>query len=79
MAENPHWYIVFPFDPATAERPGFYALRDLVVRHGWDRRWHGTKYRTFVLDGFDYWHIWPVVNRKPTETAGWDEADLVLF
>jgi hypothetical protein len=28
--------------------------------------------RPLSLDGFDYWAIEPVINRKPTEAAGWD-------
>lgn len=81
MPRNPHYYVVFPFarddgpdDEAERDRKraGFRALRDLIVVHGWDRTWHGHVYRTVGFDGFDYWFIWPVINRKPSDRAGWD-------
>jgi hypothetical protein len=34
--------------------------------------WHGHVYRRVGLDGFDYWFLWPVINRKPSDRAGWD-------
>jgi hypothetical protein len=71
MADNPHFYVVL-FHQQGANRDGYLALRELIVKYGWNRRWHGRTWRTYTLDDHDYWHIHPVVNRKPSENAGWD-------
>src|SRR3954449_11079472 len=78
MAENPHWYLVF-FHQEGADRDGYLALRSLIEEHGWKRRWHGSTWRTYRLDGYDYWHIHPVINRKPSQDAGWDAEQERLF
>ena len=44
--------MVFPFGENGAERDDFLALRELIAKHGWNRKWHGSTYRTFTLDGF---------------------------
>ena len=81
MAENPHWYVVWFHQIRNAEdREGYLALQVLVTKYGWKRRWHGSTWRTFSLDGFDYyWHIHPVINRKPSDSAGWDPEAERLF
>jgi hypothetical protein len=68
MADNPHWYTVVT--RATDHRID--ALLTLLLQHSHVRRWHGQPYRTITLDGWDYWDIEPVINRKPSEFAGWD-------
>jgi hypothetical protein len=68
MADNPHWYIVRP--QITDER--VHALVELLKHHSRIKRWHGQIYRAVSLDQWDYWDIWPVINRKPTRFAGWD-------
>jgi hypothetical protein len=68
MPDNPHWYTVIT--RATDHRID--ALLTLLLRYAHVRRWHGQPFRTISLDGWDYWDIDPVVNRKPTEFAGWD-------
>jgi hypothetical protein len=73
MADNPHHYVVFSFQAEGAERDGYLALRELITRYGWKRRWHGKMWRTYDLDGFSYWHIHPVINRKPSAEAGWED------
>ncbi len=80
MSENPHWYTVL-FHVHGPDRDDYIALRTLITKYGWDRRWHGRRWRTFSLDGYDYWQIHPVINRKPTPEAGWEDDDdpLVLF
>jgi hypothetical protein len=72
MPENPHWYTVL-FHQQGADRDGFLALRELISAYGWKRRWHGKMWRTYTLDEFDYWHIHPVINRKPSAEAGWED------
>ena len=80
MADNPHFHVVFPFpspglDEGERQREmaGWNALRELIATWGWNRRWHGSTYRTFSLDGHDYWTIHPVINRKPSAEAGWED------
>ena len=69
MPENPHWYVVRPAEPDV----GHDALLALLERYGTVRHWHGHPYRSISLDGWDYWFIHPVINRKPTGRAGWDD------
>ena len=52
---------------------GYFALRTLIIIWGWNRRWQGSTWRTYDLDGFSYWHIHPVINRKPEQETGWDD------
>jgi hypothetical protein len=68
MASNPHWYVVQP----RVKDPRLRALMELLDNHNRIRRWFGRAYRVVTLQGFDYWDIYPVVNRKPTAFAGWD-------
>jgi hypothetical protein len=72
MADNPHFYVVL-YHQRGADRDGYLALRELIMRWGWNRRWHGSTWRTYDLDGFSYWTITPVINRKPVEEAGWED------
>jgi hypothetical protein len=72
MAANPHWYVVL-FHQRGADRDGYLALRELIMRYGWNRRWHGSTWRTYTLDGYSYWTIHPVINRKPSAEAGWED------
>jgi hypothetical protein len=71
-AYNPHHYIV----ERAAGGPAFSAFVALV-RSAPIRRYRGGRYHAFELDGHTYWltHAgaagW-IVNRKPTERAGWD-------
>ena len=73
MAANPHWYVVLFHQRSQVDRDGYAALRELIMRYGWNRRWHGSTWRTYDLDGFSYWHIDPVINRKPLSEAGWED------
>ena len=73
MPENPHHYVVFPFGEEGAERDGYLALQELITKHGWKRRWHGRRWQTYRLDDHDYWHMQPVINRKPSAEAGWED------
>lgn len=70
---NPHWYVVWFHQKQDADREGYDALRELITRYGWKRRWHGITWRTFTLDDHDYWHIHPVINRKLSSEAGWED------
>jgi hypothetical protein len=69
---NPHEYIV----EARHGGPDFDAFVALI-RRAPIRRWHGGRYHALTVDDHDYWltHAgaagW-LVNRKPTERAGWD-------
>jgi hypothetical protein len=70
--ENPHWYVVCPKEDGP-ERDGYYALAELIKTYGEYRRWHGSKWRTYQLDDHWYWHMWPIINRKPSAEAGWED------
>jgi hypothetical protein len=64
MPESPHSYVVRTWPPSD----GFTALVTLVQAHGTSRRWQGRSYRSYEIgDGFVYWFVWPVLNRKPVE------------
>jgi hypothetical protein len=71
-AYNPHHYIV-ERDEGGPALSAFVAL----VRSAPIRRYRGGRYHSLELDGFTYFltHAgaagW-IVNRKPTERAGWD-------
>jgi hypothetical protein len=41
--------------------------------YGVNWRWGGRLWRSFDFDGFSYWHIHPVINRKPSDEAGWED------
>lgn len=80
MPENPHHYVVFPFQTEgldegqrQMEMSGWNALRELIATWGWNRRWHGSTWRTYTLDGYWYWTIHPVINRKPSAEAAWED------
>ncbi len=73
MADNPHHYVVWFHQQNQMDRDGYAALRELIMRWGWNRKWHGSSWRTYTLDDHDYWHIHPVVNRKPSAEAGWED------
>ena len=83
MPDNPHEYVVRQRAHAVSpERgAGHEALFVLIRDHHYVRRWHGRGYRTVSLDGHDYWLIQDgtIVNRKPTESAGWDDEPLTLW
>jgi hypothetical protein len=72
-AYNPHHYIV----ERDEGGPAFSAFV-VLVRSSPIRRYRGGRYHSLELDGYTYWltHAgaagW-IVNRKPTERAGWDE------
>ena len=68
MPDNPHWYIV----ETKLDDPRLDALKELLRHHSHLRRWHGHAYRALDLDGWSIWDLWPVINRKPIEVAGWD-------
>jgi hypothetical protein len=44
-----------------------------TIADGWKWRWHGLVWRTYILDDRDYWTIHPVINRKPSAEAGWED------
>jgi hypothetical protein len=76
-AFNPHEYVT----PRDAGEPEFSRFVELI-RSSPIRRWRGGRYHCLsVDDGFDYWvtraggaaGFW-IVNRKPSERAGWDES-----
>ena len=68
MPDNPHWYVV----ETKLDDPRVGALKELLRHHSHLRRWHGHAYRALDLDGWSIWDLWPVINRKPIEVAGWD-------
>jgi hypothetical protein len=72
MSDNPHHYVVL-FHQQGADRDGYLALQELITRYGRKRRWHGSMWRSYDLDGFSYWTIHPVINRKPSAEAGWED------
>jgi hypothetical protein len=69
---NPHEYAV----ERTEGGPPFAAFVELV-RSTPIRRWRGGRYHCLTVDDHDYWLThggaagW-IVNRKPTDRAGWD-------
>lgn len=68
MPENPHEW-------TRGDGPGFEALLSLI-RSGEKRRFRGRPYHTVVIDGWSYWMTWaagPILNRKKSAEAGWDE------
>jgi hypothetical protein len=74
MAEtNPHHYVVWFHQRTQEDQDGYQALRELITRHGAKRRWHGKMWQVYDLDGWSYWHIHPVINRKPSAEAGWED------
>jgi len=72
MPDNPHHYLVL-FHQSGEDRDGFLALQELIMRYGRKRRWHGTLWRSYTLDDHDYWTIPPVINRKLSAEAGWED------
>jgi hypothetical protein len=75
MPENPHHYVVLFHQQTEEDREGYSALRELITRHGWKRRWHGRMWKTYTLDDHDYWTIHPVINRKPSAEACWEDLE----
>jgi hypothetical protein len=75
LPDNPHEYVVMPKEPGP-NLTGWKALANLIVEHGRYRKWHGRRYRTVSLAGWDLWVMSTrpiLVNRKPTGHAGWDD------
>ena len=73
MPDNPHHYVVLFHQRTQEDRDGYAALRKLITQYGSKRRWHGSLWRSYRLDDHDYWTIYPVINRKPSAEAGWED------
>ena len=77
MPDNPHWYVVRQKAWAHSQEAGagHEALFQLLRWYYVLRWWHERGYRSLDLDSFTYWIMedGTVINRKPTEAAGWDE------
>jgi hypothetical protein len=75
MADNPHWYALRHQAWEKGEGPGYEALYELVRWFYYLRWWHGRGYRSITLDGYSYWIMNDgfLVNRKPADSAGWDD------
>ena len=74
MAENPHHYIV----ERVHGGPEFDAFVQAIKEEGGKRLYRGWRYRMIVVGAYTYWLTWAggagrVINRKPTDEAGWDD------
>lgn len=74
MADEPHWYVVHPSQkrqliPKESEWRDFSNFHRVILMYGWSRKFYTSRYVTLTLDGHDYWHVWPVINRKHTEVV----------
>lgn len=82
MAANPHWYVI---ERNAVDHELFLRVYNEIETRGYQRRWGGKLWRTISFQGYDYWLAWGhdagpnrgrggIINRKPSESAGWEDA-----